>query len=115
MSINLENRELVAERLMLESFMPPAPDIAGAVMLVIRKEACGAPRKVTVKSWVFAGLFIFLSLTSAYFGGGFQTVAAFSGISFILPLGITIGLIITVYGALFIGTNLDALCKKFGR
>ena len=34
--------------------------------------------------------------------------------SFLLPVGITIGVVLTTYGALFIGSHLKELSERFG-
>jgi len=55
-----------------------------------------------------------VSLITAFFGLDFKNLASESGISFLLPMGITIGIILTTYGALFISSHLNELSERFG-
>jgi len=72
------------------------------------------PGNLSVRGWVIAGVLIFISFVTAFFGFDFQNVARESGNSFLVPVGITIGIVVTTYGALFIGGNLKELSKRFG-
>jgi hypothetical protein len=66
------------------------------------------------RGWVIAGLVMLVSLATAFFGLDFNRLAKEMGMSFLLPIGITIGLVLTVYGALFIGSHLKVLTERFG-
>jgi hypothetical protein len=44
----------------------------------------------------------------------FIKIAASEGSSYMLPLGITIGAAVTCYGAVFIGSHLKELSRRFG-
>lgn len=111
-----EKRKLKTARLIMRNYcMPPAPDISASVMraLGITPEESADVETVSLRGWVIAGVFIVLSLTSAFFGVDFRAMAAVNGLSLLLPIGITMGCVITVYGAFFIGSHLDELDKKF--
>jgi hypothetical protein len=69
---------------------------------------------ISLRSWVLAGLFIMLSLPSAFFGVDFIKVVNIYGSSFLLPVALTIGAVVTLYGALFIATHVNELSEKFG-
>ena len=69
---------------------------------------------VSTRGWVIAGLILLVSLVTAFFGLDFKNLANASGSSFMVPMGITIGIILTIYGALFIGSHLKELSKRFG-
>ena len=69
---------------------------------------------LSMRGWVIAGVLIFVSFITAFFGFDFQNVARESGGSFLIPVGITIGIVLTIYGALFIGSNLEELSERFG-
>jgi len=69
---------------------------------------------VSTRGWVIAGLILLVSLVTAFFGLDFKNLANASGMSFMLPMGITIGIILTIYGALFIGSHLKELSERFG-
>jgi hypothetical protein len=107
----------MAERVMRQDFFPDAPDITNRLMALVHSEARGRKENAALTSprvWIVAGFFILVVLTTAFFGGDFHSIAASSGLPFTLPLSITIGAVITAYGALSIGTHLTELCKKFG-
>jgi hypothetical protein len=73
-----------------------------------------AAREVSFRSWVITGLIILVSLGTVILGMDFATVAASSGSGFLIPLGLTVGMVVTVYGAIFIGTHIKALSRRFG-
>jgi hypothetical protein len=113
-----------AQTIMQTDFFPPAPAVEEAVMEVIRREAldpgdvpveiAGPPEAVSFRSWVIAGLIILVSLGSAFFGLDFAEVAEEGGSSFLIPVGLTVGMVVSVYGALLIGTHLKELSSRFG-
>jgi hypothetical protein len=71
------------------------------------------PTGFSTRGWVIAGLVMMVSLATAFFGLDFNKLAKEMGMSFLLPIGITIGLVLTVYGALFIGSHLKVLTERF--
>ena len=109
---------------MAGGFFPPAPEAADAVMELIRREEVLAPGFVpeeaegpvalSFRVWVIAGLIILISLASAFFGLDFAKVAAEGGTVFLLSVGITVGMVVSVYGALLIGAHLKELSSRFG-
>jgi hypothetical protein len=110
--------------MMQTGFFPPAPAMEEAVMEVIRREAldpgdvpmeiADPPEAVSFRSWVIAGLIILISLSSAFIGLDFAEVAEKGGSSFLIPVGLTVGLAVSIYGALLIGTHLKELSGRFG-
>ena len=72
-----------------------------------------APGGISTRGWVIAGLVIFISLATAFFGLDFKKVADETGMSFLLPVGITIGIVLTVYGVFFIASHLKELIERF--
>ena len=108
----------IAKRLMHQSFMPSAPDITNAVMASIHSKRYikdeSFVESYSLRIWTIAGVFILCSLAAAFFGSDFNFIAKSSGFSFLLPIGIVIGGVITAYGAFFVVSNLDKLCQKFG-
>jgi hypothetical protein len=117
---------LEAARSMLRTdFLPPSPEIADSVMELIRAEAFDltadmpfeeagelAP-EVPFHGWVAAGIVVLFSLATSFMGMDFINVAAAQGSSFLLPVGITIGVVVTGYGALFIASHLKELSDRF--
>jgi len=87
-------------------------------MLACEKEVTEPTETVSTglstRGWVIAGIVILLSLISAFFGYDFHRVTKAAGISLLLPVGIIIGVFLTGYGALFIGSHLKELSKRFG-
>jgi hypothetical protein len=118
----LELRRLEdARELLASGFIPPSPDFADAIMAKIyaeeqeaeEQEAFDIPGGVPTRGWVIAGIVILISLATSFFGGDFISIAASQGSSFLLPLGIIIGIIVSAYGALFIGSHLKELSERF--
>jgi hypothetical protein len=117
----VERFEICKEILRTE-FLPPAPDIEDSVMAAIsagdavQTEGCEmeAHGGFSTKGWIIAGLVMLVSLATAFFGMDFNKVALAAGVSFMIPVGITIGIVLTCYGALFIGSHLKELTERFG-
>ncbi|MDR2521167.1 MAG: hypothetical protein LBC72_01250 [Spirochaetaceae bacterium] len=114
-----KRRFLAAERLLKTAFLPPAPDCADAVMAVLLDKDTQAAKRAgdwgSFSGWIAAGVGLALSLLTVYVNGSFADIAqSRGGVSYLLALALIIGGAVTVYGALFIGSHMDALCKKFG-
>jgi len=108
-----------AKIIMKEDFFPAAPGLENTIMarLAIEEEQediIATPGGISTRGWVIAGLIIMVSLVTAFFGLDFQNLATESGRSFMLPMGITIGIVLTTYGAFFIGSHLKELTERFG-
>jgi hypothetical protein len=69
---------------------------------------------ISFRAWIITGVAVFLSFTCLFFSLDFARIAASGDLSFLLPMGITIGLVLSVYGAIFIGSHLKELSEKFG-
>ena len=118
-----ERLELSREILKTD-FFPFSPDVEDSIMNVLAREdevleeqdaeVFVVPGGLSTRGWVIAGLIILVSLASAFFGLDFINVAHSAGMSFLLPMGITIGIVLTSYGALFIGSHLKELSERFG-
>jgi hypothetical protein len=117
----VERFEICKEILRTE-FIPPAPDIEDSVMAAISAEDTAQTERweaeahggFSTRGWIIAGLVMLVSLATAFFGMDFNKVALAAGISFMIPVGITIGIVLTCYGALFIGSHLKELTERFG-
>jgi hypothetical protein len=118
-----EARKLaLAQRLMAEEFFPPAPSFEDRVMAALYEEAeCDEPvsmpdtQAVSFRGWVITGCIIVVSLATSFFGMDFMRIASTVGQSFLLPVGLTVGFIVTGYGAIFIGSHLKELSDRFLR
>ncbi|GHV85929.1 hypothetical protein AGMMS50230_15370 [Spirochaetia bacterium] len=108
-------------RSILGAGFPPSPDFSGAIMSRIcleadesfDEEAYGFSGGFSTRGWVAAGLILLFSLPVLFFGKDFAHVVLVYGSSYLLPLGIIIGVVITGYGALFIGSHLKELSDRF--
>jgi len=107
---------------MSEDFFPSSPGFENSIMAKITAEteeeetenAHIIPGGISTKRWIAAGIIIMISLITAFFSLDFQNLASEWGMSFLLPMGITIGIILTIYGAVFIGSHLKELSERFG-
>ncbi|MDR2792907.1 MAG: peptidoglycan-binding protein [Treponema sp.] len=70
--------------------------------------------ELSLRGWVIIGVFMLFSLTTTFFGMDFEKVANSQGQAFLLPVGITVGALLAGYGAIFIGSHLEELSKRFG-
>jgi hypothetical protein len=119
---------------MRTDFLPPSPELAETIMERIRAESAGfspdfldvppelpyfpsdapdAPIGISFRGWVITGFVVLVSLATVFFGIDFERIAASQGSSFLLPVGLTIGVVISGYGALFIGSHLKELSSRF--
>ena len=106
-----------AAAIMKSDFLPPSPDFGDLLMSRLREEGAldaQAAAAVSFRGWVIIGCFVLLSLSSAFFGMNFIEIANAEGLSFLVPVGITFGVVLTCYGAIFIGSNLKELSARFG-
>ena len=106
------------EEIIKSDFLRPSPDFEGIIMQQIMEETnlgaeTDAPAGFSFRGWVIIGFFVLLSLTSSFFGINFIEIANAEGSSFLLPLGLTIGMVVTCYGAFFIGSHLKELSSWF--
>jgi hypothetical protein len=106
------------EKIMKTDFLPPSPNFEDILMERLYAEnyvtrETDAPTGFSFKLWVIIGFFVLLSLSSSFFGMNFVEIANSEGLSFLLPVGLTIGLVVTGYGALFIGSHLKELSSRF--
>ena len=111
------------EEIMRTDFIPHSPDFGELLMARLDKEVyeketyieekMDAPAGFSFRSWVIIGFFLLLSLPGSFLGMNFVAIANAEGLSFLLPVGITVGLVVTCYGALFIGSHLKELSSRF--
>ncbi|MCL2441221.1 MAG: peptidoglycan-binding protein [Treponema sp.] len=104
---------------MKQDFFQTPPNLEDTIMTRIEAENEQIENQsisgiLSTRGWVISGLILMVSLITAFFGFEFRSLASESGMSFLLPMGITIGIILTIYGALFIGSHLDELSERFG-
>jgi hypothetical protein len=111
-----------ARKLLNTDFFPPSPDFEDAVMTKIHaeedvfeseNEMFYSPCGFSTRGWIIAGLAVIVSLALSFFGRDFLSIAASHGSSFLVPLGIITGIIVSAYGSLFIGSHLKELSQRF--
>ena len=107
------------EEIMKADFIPQCPDFEKPVMKCLYQEAeleekIDNPAGFSFRGWVLIGFFVLISLSSSFFGNTFGVIANEEGLSFLLPVGITIGIVLTCYGAFFIASHLKELSTRFG-
>jgi hypothetical protein len=69
---------------------------------------------VSFRSWIITGIVVFFSLSTSFFSLNFTKLAISQDLSFLLPMGITIGTVLTIYCTIFIGSHIKELSEKFG-
>jgi hypothetical protein len=116
-----EMRLLQAARFSLQhDFFPVSPDFVDAILDRVNAvedediPLVSMPGGVPVRGWVIVGCVVLLSLATSFFNRDFISVAGSQGSSYLLPLGIIIGIVITAYGAIFIGSHLKEFSERFG-
>jgi hypothetical protein len=109
---------------MRTGFFPPSPELEETIMAKLPEgedeELPGfpgvvpdVPGGVSTLGWVIIGFFMLVSLATSFFGSGFVKVADAEGSSFLLPVGLTFGAVLTAYGVFFIGSHLKELSARF--
>jgi hypothetical protein len=132
----LKNLEAVQD-IMRNGFFPASPGIEDAIMARLSENAGSGefldipadealpfisdplihpdfPSGLSFRSWVITGIIILVSLSTVFFGMDFENMARSQGSSFLIPVGITIGVVLTCYGAFFIASHLKELSDRFG-
>ena len=99
-------------------FLPPSPSFEEIVMERLAEDfledrAMDAPGGFSFRSWVIIGFIILVSLATSFFGIDFIQVAFGRDSSYLISLGIIVGLILTGYGAFFIASHLEELREHF--
>jgi hypothetical protein len=100
--------------LMKNDFFYDIPDLSDTIMNEILREETVLEdvenyEWVSFKKWIVGGCIILVSLVSAFFGFNFNAVAVSGDSSYMLSVGLVIGLIVSIYGSLFIGTQMKQL------
>jgi len=115
------NRYEECREILHNDFFPQSPGLENNLMSKIAADECEntVPEAVvaggfSTRGWVIAGIVLLVSLVTAFFGLDFNKVVSVSGMSFVLSIGITIGILLTCYGLLFIGSHLKELTERFG-
>jgi hypothetical protein len=110
----------VCRDVLQNDFLPAAPVFEDSIMAMIAEEE-GEIRKTSeipggfsTRGWIITGIVMLVSLATAFFGMEFNNVAIAAGMSYMIPIGITIGVLLTSYGAVFIGSHLKELSERFG-
>jgi hypothetical protein len=102
-----------------EDFFPPATGIASEIMARVREDGLleNTPQENAappLRTWLTVGLTILLFLSSASIGIDYLAPVNVRTVSFMLSVGITVGGVITAFGAIFIGSHIAELSKWLG-
>ena len=114
-----ESRDILAKMALPQVLPPAVSGLNASIMAKLLKEEGEffneslEETSVPFPRWVVTGFIILVSLVSAFFGFDFKHLSTIIGPEFILSMGITMGLIISAYGALFIGSHLKELSERF--
>jgi hypothetical protein len=109
-----------AQEMFRNDFFPLSPDFEDVLMKAVQNEEseelshAEEAHGFSFRGWVITGLVVFFSLSTAFLSLDFDRIAASQGIAFLLPMGITIGSVLTIYGAIFIGSHIKELSERFG-
>ncbi|MBP7495197.1 MAG: hypothetical protein KA771_06860 [Spirochaetales bacterium] len=95
----------------------PCPDVAESVLKAIAEaERLTAPlpfRSTSPGNWIVPGIFLFLGILGLPFSTVLVTLVNHTGRSLEIWVPLVLGTTFTLYAALFAGSNLDWLRKKF--
>ena len=109
--------------LMKSDSLPKAPDLSDPIMAAVRMEVAAqavravdedAAEPVSTRNWLVGGLVIFASLAVFPLGRTSDWLVRLLGSDLTFPIAVTLGIILTAYCALFIGSHLDELAERFG-
>ena len=108
-----------ARSILHTGFFPPSPDFTNSIMDCIYEDAFEdeihghESGGFSVRGWIIAGVVLLMSLATVFLNQDFTGIAMEQGSSFLLPIGIITGIVITGYGALFIGSHLKEFSERF--
>jgi hypothetical protein len=106
-----------ARNIMRRDFFASSAGLEDSIMAKITAEKdiepYAVPGGISTRAWAVTGLIILVSLAAAFFGLDFQKIADETGISFLLPVGITIGIVLTAYCVFFIGSHIREFTERF--
>jgi hypothetical protein len=108
-----------ASTLIKEDFFPPAENIADSVMALAQADEpltgqSHELQSVSLRAWIITGFALLFSLSSAYLGIDYLTPIDTRTVNFMLPVGITVGGVITAFCAIFIGCHIKEFSKWLG-
>jgi thiol-disulfide isomerase/thioredoxin len=114
-----QSMELMREDFFSEAAWQGGFALADNVMRIIEENEVEmdfeeAVSPISIARWIITGIVIILSFAVVFFGRDFDKIADSQGTAFLLPVGITIGVVVTSYCGLFIASHLKELSSKFG-
>ena len=98
---------------MRSEYLPRSPDLSELIMTAIRATPKLEAAPVSFRDWTLVGIVILAAIAIAPLGSAFTWVRKSFGSDFLLPLNVVLGLILSAYGAFFIGTHLNEFVKRF--
>jgi len=73
-----------------------------------------AGEPVSLKNWVLVGVIVFLSLLLSSVGLGFSAPGILLRSNLLLPISLTLGFGVTIYGGVFIASHMEDFSERFG-
>jgi hypothetical protein len=89
-------------------------DLSDPIMRRIFKSDVIYEKNISSAKWLFSGVIIFASIFMLSYSESFIWLREYFGRGLEIPLHIVLGLVITFYAALYIGTHIDDM-KKFAK
>lgn len=84
-------------------------DASDAIMQMVRMSPVQYRREVSSFKWLFSGFIIFASIMLLPFSKSLSWLNDYFGRQLMLPLHIVMGIAITIYAVLYVGTHLEQL------
>ena len=120
--VKMKKQLVICKDILNTDFFPVFPSLENKIMEKLSKEEYEAeisPEPLhesaggfSFRAWIIIGFLIFISSIS-FLWSDFFAFASSLGSSFLIPFGITIGIMLTGYGAFFIGSHLEELRTHF--
>jgi len=104
-------------RFLRTDYISEAPDLRSAIMDKINipgeaENPVGEP--VSLRNWVLVGMIVFFSLLLSSVGLEFSAPGILLRSNLLLPITLTLGFGVTIYGGVFIASHMDDFSERFG-
>lgn len=102
--------------------LPQSPNLGDAIMAAVHREVAAQAARaveedsaepVSFRNWVVGGILLFASLAVFPLGQASGWLVRLLGSDLTFPIALTLGIVLTAYCSLFIGSHLDELAERF--
>lgn len=108
-----EIRGMEMALLAMQRFAPPSPeDLSREIMSSVMRGVSEDGRIVPLYNWVAGGILLLAGVILVRFGDSFIWLKERFGIDLELPLAIVLGVVLSVYAAVFVGTHIEELARR---